>query len=112
MAKELPYFKNSLFQSYGTGAPTLKGVYAICIYRRQKGSYPPELREGFVVYIGSSYNIRMRLQSPKHIFRRLYNILKSYEVRAYFYPCDNHEQVERFFINLYNPRFNKIKYNG
>lgn len=84
------------------GPPEGKGVYAICVMKMVYN----EPANQYVVYIGSSDNIRKRLMSSKHPYRRLYNILKNYNVSCFYYECDNHRETEIELIKQYNPRFN------
>lgn len=99
-------FREKGFECSPFGATRNAGVYAICVVNRN--GYPPTLKNIKVVYIGSSKNVYSRLQGQNHIYRRLYNLLKNYDVCCFWVECDNYCEVEIALIKKYEPRFNIV----
>lgn len=102
MAKD-PAFKEEGFDSSICGPTRSSGVYAICVIKRGVELTADDLQ---VVYIGSSKNVYKRVTHSSHNYRRLFNILKSYDVSTFYKECDNYIELETSLIKKYKPRFN------
>lgn len=91
---------SSCWQLSEFGHPKRPGVYAVI-------SVNVETNKTEVVYVGSSCNIRLRLQSYSHPYRILYNASEWPIVIAVKYKlCDNYLELERFLIKKLQPKHN------
>lgn len=99
MGKDI-LFDDHRFRSSPFGPPPVCGVYVVCVATK-------DFEQRYAVYIGSSKNIQRRVLNTRHIYRRLYNLLKNSWVYTMSYPCDDFINVESELIKKYKPRFNK-----
>lgn len=98
-----PNYEVSMF-----GLPESCGVYAICISR-----YNKKKADRKVVYVGSSVNMRKRVMSQNHIYRKLYNELTpEYLVFTACFETKDHIAEEIRMIKKYRPKYNTIHNNG
>lgn len=88
-------------------APEKPGVYAV-YFLYGMGQDPKNAR---LVYIGSSKNIKKRIQSTTHpygqILIRKKRGLSKLSVFCKYIECDDFKEVERILISLYKPILNK-----
>lgn len=94
-------------------APNRPGVYAVYLVRDVSH---PNLHQR-LIYIGSSKNLKKRLQCPRHpygnsLIRKRIG-LTAYYVFCKFIECQNFKEMERELIRVYKPFLNKtLKGNG
>lgn len=100
MRKDPEFFEDG-FDASPFGPPETCGVYAICVSSIQEKT----LR---VIYIGSSQNIKKRLTSMKHPYRRVFGLVKSLCVGVMYKECDDYVAQEASLIFKYKPRFNRV----
>lgn len=83
------------------------GVYFVMI------SEYPNMNHRKMVYIGSSKNMRKRVNGLNHIHMKLMNRLSpNYITFCYYFKCEKYREVEIKCINYFKPFFNKTFKNG
>ena len=99
----------------GIGRPEYSGVYAVCmmITTERDADGRSLSRDHYVLYVGSSNNIKRRISNPSHPFhaaRSEWGAL-GYIVYLRSFPCDNYKEREKQAIKLFRPPMN-IQHNG
>ena len=87
------------------GPPTSPGVYAVVVRNRdQEGA-------DHVLYVGSSWNIRSRINGPTHPYRLAIDMFNNRMVILRFRICDNYRELEQMVIRELRPLLN-THHNG
>ena len=91
------------FECSPFGRPNEPGVYAVLIR-----NYSSESGESHIIYIGSSKNIRKRVDVGRgHYYRKVYERFPDKIVFVKFFVTDNYKNIEKYMIKKYKPTLNK-----
>jgi len=100
-------YAQELFDFWPFGRPGLPGVYMVCTQLARRNS-------PHVLYIGSSGNVRRRLNKPSHPYHAAYSRLASASILVYvkIWCTENYIEEEARCIREYCPPLNRQLVGG